>query len=57
MEKSLLLFIDCIKDLEPDLTAEMLFEKVKNNEKLLKRLCDCSMNAYEQMQNIKKNLF
>lgn len=49
-------FINTIKTDKPDLTSYDLFEIVKDNEKMLKTLCDAVIQTYDDIEHIKKFL-
>ena len=49
-------FINQIKTDKPDLTSYDLFEIVKNDEKMLKTLCDAVIQTYDNIEHIKKFL-
>lgn len=58
MENNIKNFVDTIKIAKSDdnITSYDLFEIVKNNEKLLKRLCDAAMSTYDDLEHIRKIL-
>lgn len=58
MENNITAFIEALKILKSDdnITAYDLYESVKDNDKLLRRLCDAIMTSYDHIEHIKKIL-
>lgn len=57
MENNITAFIEALKIAKSEnITAYDLYESVKDNDKLLKRLCDAVMNSCNDIEHIKKIL-
>ena len=58
MENNITAFIEALKISKSDdnITAYDLYESVKDNDKLLRRLCDAIMTSYDNIEHIKKIL-
>ena len=49
-------FVEMLRTINPDLDSYDMFEMIKDNEKMLKKLCRAAMQTYDDIQHIKNIL-